>query len=77
MSQVLSEKTHRNMLARIPHCTGREISDWLRTVEEEGPSLFRFEEKVSWLRHEYDLAYGHAKAIVHEYDLRRAARNLR
>ncbi|MFE7986603.1 DUF4287 domain-containing protein, partial [Streptomyces cellulosae] len=30
----------------------------------------------SWLRHEYDLAYGHAKAIVHEYDLRRAARRL-
>ncbi|WAX79662.1 DUF4287 domain-containing protein [Streptomyces sp. KMM 9044] len=77
MSQVLSEETHRNLLARIPHCTGREVSDWLRTVEEEGPSLFRFEEKVSWLRHEYDLAYGHAKAIVHEYDLRRAARHLR
>ena len=49
MSQVFSEETHRNMLARIPHCTGREISDWLRTVDE-GPSLFRFEEKVSWLR---------------------------
>ena len=29
MSQVLSEETHRNMLARIPHCTGREVSDWL------------------------------------------------
>ncbi|WP_331450420.1 DUF4287 domain-containing protein [Streptomyces prasinus] len=77
MSHVLSEETHRNMLARIPHCTGREVSDWLRTVEEEGPSLFRFEEKVSWLRHEYDLAYSHAKAIIHEYDLRRAARKLR
>ena len=47
----------------------------LRTVDE-GPSLFRFEEKVSWLRHEHDLAYGHAKAIIHEYDLRRAARKL-
>lgn len=75
MSQVLSEETHRNLLARIPRCTGREISDWLRTVEE-GPSLLRFEEKVSWLRHEHDLAYGHAKAIVHEYDRRRAAREL-
>ena len=49
MSHVLSEETHRNMLARIPHCTGREVSDWLRTVDE-GPALFRFEEKVSWLR---------------------------
>jgi len=75
MSQVFSEETHRNLLARIPHCTGRDIADWLRTVDE-GPALFRFEEKVSWLRSEHNLAYGHAKAIVHEYDLRRAARKL-
>ncbi|MFF0445551.1 DUF4287 domain-containing protein [Streptomyces sp. NPDC004609] len=75
MSQVFSEETHRNLLSRIPHCTGREISDWLHTVEE-GPSLFRFEEKVSWLRSEHNLSYGHAKAIIHEYDLRRAARRL-
>ncbi|MFG2501361.1 DUF4287 domain-containing protein [Streptomyces sp. NPDC048441] len=75
MSQVFSEETHRNLLARIPHCTGREISDWLHAVDE-GPSLFRFEEKVSWLRTEHNLAYGHAKAIIHEYDLRRAARKL-
>jgi hypothetical protein len=74
MSQVFSEETHRNLLARIPHCTGREVSDWLHTVAE-GPSLC-FEEKVSWLRHEHNLAYGHAKAIIHEYDLRRAARKL-
>ncbi|MZD07625.1 DUF4287 domain-containing protein [Streptomyces sp. SID5785] len=73
MSQVFSEETHRNLLARIPHCTGRDIAAWLRTVEE-GPSCLPFEEKVSWLRGEHDLAYGHAKAIVHEYDLRRAAR---
>ncbi|MEU0280379.1 DUF4287 domain-containing protein [Streptomyces sp. NPDC088147] len=75
MSLVFSEETHRNMLSRIPHRTGREISDWLRTVEE-GPALLRFEEKVSWLRSEHNLAYGHAKAIIHEYDLRRAARRL-
>ncbi|QIP86143.1 DUF4287 domain-containing protein [Streptomyces sp. Tu 2975] len=75
MSQVFSEQTHRNLLSRIPECTGRDISDWLRTVDE-GPSLFNFEEKVSWLRGEHDLAYGHAKAIIHEYDLRRAARKL-
>jgi hypothetical protein len=76
MSLVFSEETHRNLLSRIPHCTGRDISDWLRTVDE-GPGLLRFEDKVSWLRSEHDLAYGHAKAIVHEYDLRRAARRLR
>lgn len=75
MSHTFSEETHRNLLARIPHCTGREISEWLKTVEE-GPSLLRFEEKVSWLRGAHDLAYGHAKAIIHEYDLRRAARRM-
>lgn len=75
MSQVFSEETHRNLLSRIPQCTGREISDWLRTVDQ-GPSLFSFEEKVMWLRGAHDLAYGHAKAIIHEYDLRRAARKL-
>lgn len=75
MSHTFSEETHRNLLARIPHRTGREISDWLKTVEE-GPSLLRFEDKVSWLRGAHDLAYGHAKAIIHEYDLRRAARRM-
>jgi hypothetical protein len=75
MSQVFSEETHRNLLARIPQCTGRAITEWLHTVEE-GPALVRFEEKVSWLRHEHNLAYGHAKALIHEYDMRRAARKL-
>lgn len=75
MSHAFSEETHRNLLARIPRCTGREIADWLKAVEE-GPSLIRFEEKVSWLRGEHGLAYGHAKAIIHEYDLRRAARRM-
>ncbi|MGW1893164.1 DUF4287 domain-containing protein [Streptomyces sp. NPDC002004] len=73
MSQVFSEETHRNLLARIPHCTGKEVSEWLRTLEE-GPAFFRFDEKVSWLRFEHNLAYGHAKALVHEFDLRRATR---
>jgi hypothetical protein len=75
MSQIFSAETHRNMLTRIPECTGREVSDWLRTVDE-GPALIRFDEKVSWLRGEHNLAYGHAKAIIHEHDLRRAARHL-
>jgi hypothetical protein len=75
MSQTFSEETHRNLLSRIPQCTGREIRDWLRAVDD-GPAFLRFDEKVSWLRSEHDLSYGHAKAIVHEYDLRRAARNL-
>jgi hypothetical protein len=70
-----SDETHRNLLDRIPHCTGREVSDWLRDLAD-GPSLVRFDEKVSWLRSEHALSYGHAKALVHEYDLRRARRNL-
>jgi hypothetical protein len=70
-----SAEIHRNLLDRIPHCTGREVSDWLRDLAD-GPSLVRFDEKVSWLRSEHALSYGHAKALVHEYDLRRAARNL-
>ncbi|MCQ8192409.1 DUF4287 domain-containing protein [Streptomyces rugosispiralis] len=75
MSQIFSDETHRNLLSRIPQCTGREVAEWLRTVDE-GPAFFRFEEKVSWLRGEHQLAYGHAKAIIHEHDLRRAARKL-
>lgn len=75
MSHAFSEETHRNLLARIPRCTGREVSDWLKAVED-GPSLVRLEEKVSWLRGEHGLAYGHAKAIIREYDLRRAARRM-
>ncbi|MCQ4080504.1 DUF4287 domain-containing protein [Streptomyces sp. RB6PN25] len=76
MSQIISEETHRNLLSRIPQCTGREIDDWLRALED-GPALLRFEEKVNWLRREYEgLSSGHARAIVHEYDLRRAHRKL-
>ncbi|MBT2468573.1 DUF4287 domain-containing protein [Streptomyces sp. ISL-66] len=73
MSVEFSEQTHRNMIGRIPETTGRELSDWLRTVDD-GPSLFRFEEKVSWLLGAHELSYGQAKAIIHEHDLRRAAR---
>ncbi|MCB5166278.1 DUF4287 domain-containing protein [Streptomyces bambusae] len=73
MSVEFSEETHRNMISRIHRTTGRELADWLRTVDE-GPSLVRFEEKLSWLRGAHELSYGQAKAIIHEYDLRRAAR---
>ncbi|MFD3695580.1 DUF4287 domain-containing protein [Streptomyces sp. NPDC058646] len=75
MSVEFSEQTHRNMIDRIPRTTGRDMSDWLRAVDD-GPSLVRFEEKVSWLLGAHELSYGQAKAIIHEYDLRRAARRL-
>ena len=73
MSQISSEEIHRNILSRIPQVTGREIGDWLRAVDE-GPSLLRFDERVNWLKNEHNLSSGYAKAIIHEYDRRRAAR---
>ena len=43
---------------------------------EQGPAFLRFDDKVNWLRSEHDLSHGQATAIVHEYDMRRAARKL-
>jgi phosphatidylserine/phosphatidylglycerophosphate/cardiolipin synthase-like enzyme len=76
MSLTYSAETHQNMLARIPSVTGRDLDEWLQKVDE-GPSLVRCEEKIDWLRREYGISHGYAKAIVHEHDLRRAARKLR
>jgi hypothetical protein len=74
MSQTFSEETHRNLLSRIPTRTGHEISEYLRSLED-GPALLRFEEKVDYLRREHEeLSSGYARALVHEFDLRRAAR---
>lgn len=76
MSHLQSEEIHQNMLSRIPAVTGREMCDWLKAVDE-GPGLVRTDEKVNWLRSEHNLSHGHAKAIVHEHEMRRAARRLR
>lgn len=70
-----SEETHRQLLERIPSVTGKDLKHWFETLEA-GPSLLRFDEKVNWLRDQYDLAHGHATAIVHEFDKQRAARKL-
>jgi hypothetical protein len=72
VSLMYSAVTHQNLLSRIPAVTGRELNEWLKAVDD-GPSLHRCEEKIDWLRATYDISYGYAKAIVHEYDLRRAA----
>jgi hypothetical protein len=74
MSLHHSEATHEQLLARVPQATGRELPEWFRALED-GPSLLRFEERVNWLRDEHNLAHGHATAIVHEHDKRRAARS--
>jgi hypothetical protein len=69
---MYSAETHQNLISRIPGVTGRTMDDWLHVVAD-GPSLIRCEEKIEWLRREYELSYGYAKAIIHEFDLRRAA----
>ncbi len=69
-----SEETHQQLLAKVPEVTGREIPEWFRALED-GPSLLRFEERVNWLRDEHGIAHGHATAIVHEHNKRRAARS--
>lgn len=74
MSMNHSEETHRNLLARVPEVTGREISEWFIALEA-GPAFLRFDDRVRWMRDEHGLAHGHATAIVHEHDLRRAARS--
>jgi hypothetical protein len=74
MSLHHSEETHRNLVARIPQATGRELPEWFRALDD-GPSLLRFEDRVNWLRGEHGLSHGHATAIVHEHDLRRAQRS--
>ena len=71
-----SEETHANLVARLPQATGREVGDWFSTLEN-GPALMRFEERVHWLQDEHELPHGYATAIVHEYDLQRAARRAR
>jgi hypothetical protein len=70
-----SEETHRQLLARVPDATGRQLQEWFRAVEN-GPAFLRFEDRVNWLREEFSLSHGHASAIVHEMDLQRGRRNM-
>jgi hypothetical protein len=72
MSMPQSEDTHQSLLARIPGATGRDLPTWLGALDQ-GPTLLRFEERVTWLRDEHSLPHGYARAIVHEHDKRRAA----
>ena len=74
MSLHHSEETHQNLVARIPHATGRDLPEWFKALES-GPAFLRFEERVNWLRDEHGLAHGHATAIIHEHDKQRASRS--
>jgi hypothetical protein len=69
-----SEQTHQMLVARIPEATGRPMQEWLGHLDG-GPGLLRFNDRVQWLREEYDLPHGYATAIVHEHDLKRAHRS--
>ena len=73
MSLNHSEETHRNLVARIPKATGKDLQEWFKDLEA-GPAFLRCDDRVKWLRSEHGLSHGHATAIVHEHDLRRAAR---
>ncbi|OIV38839.1 hypothetical protein BIV57_03620 [Mangrovactinospora gilvigrisea] len=75
MSHLHSAEVHESMLARIPSVTGREICDWMKAVDD-GPALLRIEEKVTYLKEAHNLPHGYAKALVHEHEMRRAARRL-
>lgn len=68
-----SIEMHNGVLQRVPEITGRQIPQWFETLDD-GPALLRFEDRVSWLRGEYDMPLGYAQAIVHEHDLRRVRR---
>ena len=70
-----SEQTHQQLVERLPQVTGRDMKDWMRTLDE-GPALSRFDDRVTWLQDEYTLSHGFATAIVHEADLARAHRKL-
>ena len=61
MSLMYSTETHQNLLSRIPAVTGRPLEAWLKAVDD-GPSLRHCEDKIDWLRREYDISYGYAKA---------------
>ncbi len=73
MSLHHSDETHQQLVAKVPEVTGRDMREWFSTLDDE-PALLRFEERVNWLRDEHGLPHGHATAIVHEHDLRRANR---
>ncbi len=74
MSLHHSEETHQQLVAKVPEVTGRELPEWFRVIED-GPAFLRFEERVNWLRDEHGLPHGHATAIIHEHDKRRAHRS--
>ena len=75
MSLHHSDETHQQLIARVPQVTGRDLPEWFVALDD-GPALLRFEERVNWLADEHGIPHGHASAIVHEHDKRRAHRKI-
>jgi hypothetical protein len=75
MSLHHSDETHQQLIERVPQVTGRALPEWFQTLDD-GPALLRFEERVNWLSDEHGIPHGHASAIVHEHDRRRAQRKI-
>jgi hypothetical protein len=72
MSLNHSPETHKNLIARIPKVTGRDLPEWFQAIDD-GPSFLRCEERVTWLADEHGLSHGYAAALVHEHELHRRA----
>jgi hypothetical protein len=64
-----SPEMHRNLIARVPSVTGRDLSEWFRILEF-GPHFLRVSERADWLSDEHGLSRGYAEAIVHEYEVK-------
>ena len=73
MSLIHSPEMHKNLIARIPVVTGRDLREWFRSLES-GPAFLRCEERAYWLADEHGLTHGYASAIVHEYERQRRIR---
>jgi hypothetical protein len=68
-----SPEMHKNLIARIPVVTGRDLREWFRRLES-GPAFARCDERAYWLADEHGLTHGYASAIVHEYERQRRIR---
>jgi uncharacterized protein DUF4287 len=68
-----SPEMHKNLIARIPNVTGRDLPEWFKSLDS-GPAFLRCEERANWLADEHGLTHGYATAIVHEYEVQRRSR---
>lgn len=73
MALTHSPEMHRNLIARIPSVTGRDLREWFARLES-GPAFLRCAERAHWLADEHGLTDGYATAIVREYALQRRSR---